>query len=194
MPESLNQAPLSTLSPAPSSSSSAVKIVGLYGFTASGRTTMIQQLQTTEDFGGEETEANFNKGSAELQKPSLKKSLEAFKTSRGSQETVTRGLACQGYRVETGSLEGNTMPIVAGHYSFRDDKRGQSVPVWAAEDGKTSTYILHLATVPAEIKIRSKRALVKIYSPWRWHSTTPGRKESCESCRKSSTRTCSCAW
>jgi alpha-mannosidase len=58
---------------------------------------MIQQLQTTEDFGGEETEANFIKGSAELQKSSPKKSLEAFKTSRDSQKTVTRGLACQGY-------------------------------------------------------------------------------------------------
>ncbi|KAL4964407.1 uracil phosphoribosyltransferase-domain-containing protein [Aspergillus stella-maris] len=131
------------------SSTTAPKVVGLYGLPASGKTELMKQLKEQLDasdfqfFEGSETINEFSPGG-----------LGVFKLLPPSLQNQIRELAIA--EISSICIDSKRTGIVTGHYMFWDDEKAQQPPaVLTKRDLITYTHILYLNT-PVDVLVKQR--------------------------------------
>ncbi|KAL4952141.1 uracil phosphoribosyltransferase-domain-containing protein [Aspergillus filifer] len=131
------------------SSTSAPKVLGLYGLPASGKTYSMKKLKEQLD----ESDFQFFEGSETINEVSTG-GLEEFKSLDPNLQTQIRELAIA--RISSTCIKMNKNGIVTGHYMFWDDEKAQQPPaVCTKGDMSTYTHILYLNT-PVDVLVKQQ--------------------------------------
>ncbi|KAL8688689.1 MAG: hypothetical protein Q9218_005461 [Villophora microphyllina] len=140
---------------APSISSNGAVIVGLYGLSGCGKTTMLEQLKL---FLGEE-HFTFYEGSAFIGKL-MPNGLEAFKQLPGEEKTLWREHAIKMIQMEC--VQNGKVGVVTGHFTFwSEDQQEATSPVWTKEESNAYTHVIYLDIPPIDIYQRRQKDNIK---------------------------------
>lgn len=132
-----------------STTSTKLKVIGIYGVLGAGKTTLFKKLKSALP----EADFRFFEGS-EVIADQVPGGLEAFKNSDEQQKTKWRELAINGIKNVCRSTR--KTGIVTGHFMFWREGEEEGEMVYTSSDLKTYTHIIYL-DVPADVIEQRRR-------------------------------------